>query len=64
MATPNILPAEVALQFKHVKGAPVAFFDRSYGDIDLKQISLDKAAELVDAGCPHLERLKKVNTDS
>lgn len=59
MANQIVLPQDVAANFKLAKDAPVVFFDKDYGDIDFRSISLEKATELADAGNPYLQKLNK-----
>ena len=59
MADKQVLPVDVAANFKLEKDAPVVFFDKEHGDIDFRAISPDKAAELVESGNPYLQKITK-----
>lgn len=44
------LPEEVAKEYRLVKGAPLKFVHRLYGEIDLTMVSLPLARKLVEQG--------------
>lgn len=57
----DILPKDLA-GFKLSKDAPAVFFDRELGDVDLRSVTVEKAQQLVDAGCTYIQKTGKGST--
>lgn len=56
------LPENTAKLYKLAKNAPAIFVNQTYGDIDVRKVSPDKAQKLIDAGCKHIIALPKRTT--
>lgn len=52
------LPKETQEQYRVVKTRHVRFIKPPFGEVDLRRVSPERAAELVEKGFPYLERVK------